>query len=99
MIHWAERAIADLVEIGDYIAEDNPEAARSWIERLRTKAESAAEAPLVGRRVPEIARDDIRETYLRSYRIVYRVNVDGITVLAVFEGRRRMGHVDLDPDG
>ncbi len=35
MIRWTERAVADLVEIGAYIAPENPSAARSWVERLR----------------------------------------------------------------
>jgi mRNA-degrading endonuclease RelE of RelBE toxin-antitoxin system len=46
--------------------------------------------------VTEIGRDDIRETFLRSYRIVYRVDDGGITVLTVFEGHRLMGELDAD---
>jgi len=64
------------------------------VERLRHAAELAAATPLAGRRVPE--RDDIRETFLRSFRIVYRVDADGITVLTVFEGHRLLPEVDID---
>jgi plasmid stabilization system protein ParE len=49
MIRWTERAVADLIAIGEYIAVDNPGAARRWVERLRYQAELAAEAPLGGR--------------------------------------------------
>ena len=52
--------------------------------------------PRMGRVVPEIARDDVREVFQRTYRIVYRVVDDGIVVLTVFEGHRRLGK--LDPD-
>lgn len=76
MIRWTERALADLIAIGEYIAADKPDAARRWVERLRHQASVAAELPLAGRRVPEIERDDVRETFLRSYRIVYRVEAD-----------------------
>jgi len=96
VIHWTEKAVADLFAIGDYIAGDNPAAARTWLERLRHQVELAAEIPLAGRIVPEIGRDDVRETYLRSYRIVYRVEKDGLTVLTVFEGHRLMGELDAD---
>lgn len=99
MIHWTEKAVADLFAIGDYIAEDNPAAARAWLERLRHQVELAAEIPLAGRRVPEIGRDDVRETYLRSYRIVYRVQNGGITVLTVFEGHRLIGDLDAELGG
>ena len=36
-----------------------------------------------GRCVPEFERDDIRETLLRPYRIIYRLNVDRIDILTV----------------
>jgi plasmid stabilization system protein ParE len=85
---WTQRSIEDLRAIGRYIAEDDPRAARQWVERLRRRAIEAAATPKAGRRVPEVEREDIREVLLRSYRIVYRVVRDGIEVLTVFEGHR-----------
>ncbi|HZI05994.1 MAG TPA: type II toxin-antitoxin system RelE/ParE family toxin [Archangium sp.] len=85
---WTQRSVEDLRAIGRYIAEDDPRAARQWIERLRQRATEAAATPKAGRRVPEVEREDIREVLLRSYRIVYRVVRDGIAVLTVFEGHR-----------
>lgn len=93
---WTERAVADLLAIGEHIAADNPTAARAWLERLRERAEVAAVAPLAGRMVPEVGRDDVRETFPRSYRIVYRVEPDGITVLTVFEGHRTLGPLEVE---
>jgi toxin ParE1/3/4 len=87
-IRWTHRSIEDLRAIGRYIAEDDPRAARQWVERLRQRAREAASTPKAGRRVPEVERDDIREVLLRSYRIVYRVVREGIEVLTVFEGHR-----------
>ena len=96
MLRWTERAAADLVAIGDYIAADNRAAARSWVEKLRQCAAKASKLPRIGRVVPEIGRDDVREVFQRTYRIIYRVVDDGIVVLAVFEGHRLLG--ELDPD-
>ncbi len=96
MVRWTERAVADLFAIGDYIALDNPSAARSWVERLRECAERAGEMPNAGRVVPEIARADVREVFVRTYRIVYRVVGKGIVVLTVFEGHKLFS--DLEPD-
>lgn len=95
-LRWTERAASDLISIGDYIAADNPAAARSWVERLRQRAVKASKMPRAGRVVPEIGRDDVREVFQRSYRIVYRVVDDGIVVLTVFEGHRLLGQLDLD---
>lgn len=96
-VRWSRRATQDLLDIGDFIATDNPAAARRWIERLRVRAALAAGTPLAGRKVPELDRDDVRETFLRSYRIVYRVLPRAIVIVTVFEGHRRFPAV-LDPD-
>lgn len=96
MLRWTERAANDLIAIGEYIAADNPTAARAWVEKLRQRAVKASKMPRTGRVVPEIARDDVREVLQRNYRIVYRVVDDRIVVLTVFEGHRLL--ITLDPD-
>ena len=93
---WTERARADLSEIFQYIAQDNRQAAARWVGRLIERAERAAEAPLGGRVVPEVQREDVREVFLKSYRVIYRVAGQDLRVLTVFEGHRRLRHDDLD---
>ncbi|MCP3867566.1 MAG: type II toxin-antitoxin system RelE/ParE family toxin [Gammaproteobacteria bacterium] len=88
-LRWTQRAADDLIEIGRYIVQDDPAAARAWVERLRQRARQAAKMPRAGRVVPERQCQDIREVLLRSYRIVYRViDKKAIEILAVFEGHR-----------
>jgi toxin ParE1/3/4 len=86
---WTERAIADLEAIERYIAADDPVAAARWIDRLLAATTRVARLPMSGRIVPELGRADVRETRLRSYRIVYRATKDRVEVLTVFEGHRR----------
>jgi len=93
---WTRRAVRDLTDIGDFIAADDPRAARAWVERLRRRAATTAKAPGAGRIVPELGRKDLRKVLLGSYRIVYRVQRQGIVVLTVFEGHRLFGDV---PEG
>ena len=87
-LRWSDHARRDLLAIGRYIDRDKPQAARGWIEQLRERARQAAENPLAGRVVPELGRDDVREVFLRSYRIVYSVGEETVDVLTVFEGHR-----------
>lgn len=87
-LRWTNRARTDLIAIGRYIAQDNPVIARQWIKRLRERARKAAVRPLTGRMVPELQQEDIREVFVRNYRIVYRVRKETIDVLTVFEGHR-----------
>lgn len=93
---WTERAAASLEEIGSYIATDDPVAARRWLTRLMKRAELAGTLPLAGRVVPEIGRDDVREVFVRRYRIVYQVLADTVAILTVFEGSRLLRDSDLD---
>lgn len=95
-VAWTRRSRDDLLEIFRFIALDDREAAENWIAKLVERAELAATMPFGGRVVPELARNDIREVFLRSYRIVYRVAGEGIRVLTVFEGHRRLRRTDLE---
>jgi len=103
MLRWTERAVADLFAIGEFIAADDPLAARLWLARLRRRAQDAAALPRAASVVPELGRDDVREVFVRRYRIVYRVVTEGIVVLTVFEGHRSWSPLDpeaaaSDPD-
>ncbi len=89
-LRWTLRAQSDLLEIARFIARDNPDAARRWVAMLRKRARAAARMPRVGRRVPELGRDDVREVVVRRYRIVYQLSPDGIVVLVVFESHRQL---------
>jgi len=85
---WSARALADLRGIGDFIARDDPEAARRWVLKLTRAAERAKAFPESGRIVPEAGRREIREILVRNYRIVYRIRPGRVEVLTVFEGHR-----------
>ena len=87
-LRWTERARQDLIEIGRYIAQDQPGAARRWVETLRNQARRAVEFPNSGRKVPEFDREDLREIIVRGYRIVYLLRGETVEVLTVFEGHR-----------
>ncbi len=93
-LRWTHRARQDLLDIGEYIARDSRTAARAWVDRLRRRARMAAEVPLAGRAVPEFGRKDVREVFLRTYRIVYEVRDDAVHVLTVFEGHKLLSPLE-----
>lgn len=93
-LRWTVRARQDLLDIAAHIARDDPLAARRWVERLRGRALRATEQRWIGRVVPELGREDVREVFLRAYRIVYRVLEDELHVLTVFEGHRLLRRED-----
>lgn len=87
-ILWSEQARLDLLEIGDFIARDKPQAATKWIGKIFDGIERAAAFPSSGRIVPELARSDIREVVLENYRIVDQLTESRIIILTVFESHR-----------
>src|SRR2546430_2489553 len=83
---FSPQALADLDAIALYIARDDPEAALAWVDKLVDRAERAARPPRGARIVPEWGDPDIREVFLKTYRIIYRIEAARILVLTVFEG-------------
>jgi plasmid stabilization system protein ParE len=88
--HWTDKALLRLQQVHDHIAEDGPVNAQRFVDRLTRKAALIASQPRAGVVVEKYQRDDIRETYEASYRIVYRIHLDRIDVLTVRHGARRM---------
>lgn len=92
---WSTRAVRDLEQIADYIARDDREAGRRWVNKLKQTGDKAAYMPLAARIVPEFQRNDIREVFLGRYRIVYIIRDTHILVLTVFFGGRRFPYEAL----
>lgn len=95
---WAPRALVRVVEIGQYIAADRPDAAREWAIALLARAAALAGHPRRGRRVPEVGRDEIREVLHGDYRMIYRVEPTRLIVLAVRHGRRQWDPSEIEGD-
>ena len=47
----------------------------------------------MGRRVPELRQDRVREQFIYSYRIVYEIQGEDLQVLAVIHGKRLLESV------
>ncbi len=98
-VRWTEQAARDLVGITDFIAQQAPERARGVLDRLRQAASGLTDFPERGRVVPELARFGVvglRELVVPPWRVLYRVDADRVTVLAVFDGRRDLSDVVFD---
>lgn len=94
MVKWVAHAKAHLRHIHDYIAQDSPLYARRVSEALVSKTLDLDKLPRLGRVVPELNEDSVRELGLYSYRIIYEIKSDSlIEVLALIHKRQ---HVEAD---
>ena len=91
-IVWTERAIADLLSIGEYIAKDNPVRARQYVEKLIQRIRQIKFMPESGRIVPEYDHPSLRELIEGSYRIIYKLEKRRLVIIKIFEAHRRMPH-------
>lgn len=84
-VRWTAHAVEQLRSIGDYIAEHNPTAAATVVDRLRTAVDALSRFPQMGRdgRVPGTRELSVPGT---PYIIPYRVEGGHIAILAVFHG-------------
>jgi toxin ParE1/3/4 len=88
---WSDSALERANEFFDFIAEENPAAARRVVQDLFDRVEALTEQPLLGRRLSEEVDSSLRRLVVGSYIVVYQVNAarQAISVLAVRHFRQR----------
>ena len=94
---WSNTAREDLKHLRTYIEQDSPIYARQFIQRILARTEPLRGFPNLGRQVPEIGRDDIREIVFQGYRIFYQIASDHALVLTVLHGSRDLNNPDNQP--
>jgi plasmid stabilization system protein ParE len=98
-VRWAEAAARDLEELASFIAVDSRLDADRVLSRIEARAAALESSPVRGRVVPELARLGVRtwrEIVATPYRLVYRIEGDTVSVLAVFDGRRDLEDLLLE---
>ena len=81
-------AIEDIEAIASYIERDSPWYARAVVSNIVETSEAIPEHPELGRIVPEIGDKLIRERFVYSYWIIYRIESERILVATVLHGSR-----------
>ena len=87
-VAFTELAENDLTDIWLYIAEDNPDAADRFIDRIYdTCHKTLVPSPESGRARPELA-DSLRSFPVGNYVIFYRPSRQGVQIVRVLSGHR-----------
>jgi toxin ParE1/3/4 len=71
---WTETASIDLERAVEYIHQDSPAYALSFLSDTLEKAKVLTSFPYSGRIVPEINDQNIREIFIHQYRLIYRTD-------------------------
>jgi toxin ParE1/3/4 len=87
-IIWADSAIQDLDAIADYIALDNPGAARRLVQQVLATVERLRRFPHMGSLPNELSGLPYRQLIVSPCRIFYRVERKVIYVVHVLRGEQ-----------
>ncbi len=95
-IIWSPTARTKTKEILEYIAEDNPDAALNLIDLFEANIEKLKGNPKLGRVLPELKNDKIREIVVhKNYGVIYEINPDIIEVLTIRHFRQNFSSSKL----
>jgi toxin ParE1/3/4 len=89
---FSPSAELDLEEIADYIAQDSPRRAMSFIQELREHCEKIINFPEKTRERPEIA-EGIRLVPFGRYVICYTIGYEEIRIERIVQGGRNLPHL------
>ncbi|HPE74121.1 MAG TPA: type II toxin-antitoxin system RelE/ParE family toxin [Candidatus Competibacter sp.] len=92
IVQRTAQADEDLIDIWVYIAQDNPDAADHLLDEFEKKFALLAGQPRLGAARSDIA-PGLRHFPAGNYLILYRETDDGIEVVRVVHGARRLSNL------
>lgn len=95
MVIWTRPARDDLKQIHDFIKKDSAFYAKKIVADILAGSESLTELPRLGRVVPEIGDEHIREIPIHAYRLMYEIRGDATYILALVHKRRNFTDTDV----
>lgn len=88
-INWTLQSKNDLKSIAEYIAKDSKKYAKFQVQKIRQRTKILTSQIYIGKIVPEIDKENIRELIEGNYRIIYFiVNEERIDILTVHHSAR-----------
>jgi len=87
---WSFEAISDLEAIAEYISKDSKYYATSFVQKVLEVSKSLSKFYERGRSVPELSNPEIREIFVKEYRLIYQIKENQIVILGLVHGRREL---------
>jgi toxin ParE1/3/4 len=92
-VEYAPQADDDLVGIAEFIARDNPNAARRWVQKICDVCSLLATQPELGELRKEFGIAGCRSFSVGSYIIFFRAVDDGIEVARIVHASRDLRNI------
>jgi plasmid stabilization system protein ParE len=96
-VFWTDRAKSHLRDILDFIAFDNPDAARKLARTVLARVGRLSRYPNSGRPLPELEGAPFREKVIPPCRVIYQVREKAVLILVVLRTERHFQPGFLEP--
>ena len=93
IVAWSPEASEDMESIAEYIARNSEFYAGAVVSKILSVSRKITDQPLLGRVVPELNDESVRERFVYSYRLIYRIEGITILIVAVIHGKRLLENV------
>jgi plasmid stabilization system protein ParE len=93
ILEFSSEAENDLEQIADYIAQDDPRRAVSFVRELRSKCEALLDARNSFASVPRFEHHGIRRRVHGNYLIFYRVESEKVVIIHILHGATDYGAI------
>ncbi len=87
---WSYEATADLNTLAEYIAKDSVYYAAALVREIRDATRSLNTFSERGRILPELNNSNIRELFIKEYRLIYSIEESRVVILGIVHGRRHL---------
>ena len=91
---WSPLALEKLGDAAEFIALDDPVAAKNWVNETFDKTDLLGTTPEMGRKVPELSHAQYREILFGNYRIIYSLGFE-VRILTVRNCRQILTKSDV----
>ncbi len=93
-VSWSPEALDDVDDIAEYIGKDSPFYAQSMVEQFILASRNLKQFPMKGRLVPEFNDETYRESFVSSYRMIYRILDEEVQIIAIIHGARLLSSIE-----
>ena len=88
-LHWANKALSDVVRLHQFLAMVNPYAATRSVQTLVSAPVQLLEQARMGERLEEFAHREVRRLLVGQYEIRYEIKRNAVIILRVFHTREQ----------
>ena len=95
-VKWTKRAIEDIYAVREYYLPLSPKFATKVTYQIFSKETLLESFPTVGRVVPELNNESVREIIYKQFRIIYVVvNNELIHIIAIHSSSKPLSNISL----